>query len=43
MVMLVEPLERALAGVRAAQAEAEAPRTPVLLFSPPARPSPRRA
>lgn len=34
MVMLVEPLERALAAVRAAQAEAAAPRTPVLLFSP---------
>ena len=34
MVMLVEPLERALGAVRAAQAEAAAPRTPVLLFSP---------
>ena len=38
MVMLVEPLERALAGVRAAQAEAQAPRTPVLLFSPAGEP-----
>lgn len=34
MVMLVEPLERALAAVRAAQLEAGAPPTPVLLFSP---------
>jgi tRNA (guanine37-N1)-methyltransferase len=34
MVMLVEPLERALAAVRAAQREAGVPRTPVLLFSP---------
>ncbi|MBA3596378.1 MAG: tRNA (guanosine(37)-N1)-methyltransferase TrmD [Methylibium sp.] len=34
MVMLVEPLERALAAARSAQVEAGAPRTPVLLFSP---------
>jgi tRNA (guanine37-N1)-methyltransferase len=34
MVMLVEPLERALAAVQAAQAEAGRPRTPVVLFSP---------
>ncbi len=34
MVMLVEPLERALAAARTAQREAGAPRTPVLLFSP---------
>jgi tRNA (guanine37-N1)-methyltransferase len=34
MVMLVEPLERALAAVRGAQAESSGPRTPVVLFSP---------
>lgn len=34
MVMLVEPLERALAAVRSAQAEAGGPRTPIVLFSP---------
>lgn len=34
MVMLVEPLERALAAVREAQVQAGAARTPVLLFSP---------
>lgn len=38
MVMLVEPLERALAAVRASQVEARAARTPVLLFSPAGRP-----
>lgn len=38
MVMLVEPLERALTAVRAAQAEAGAPGTPVILFSPAGRP-----
>ena len=34
MVMLVEPLQRALAAVRAAQAQAAEPPTPVILFSP---------
>ena len=34
MVMLVEPLERALAAARAAQDAAGAARTPVILFSP---------
>jgi tRNA (guanine37-N1)-methyltransferase len=34
MVMLAQPLERALAAVRGAQREAGAPRTPVVLFSP---------
>jgi tRNA (guanine37-N1)-methyltransferase len=34
MVMLVQPLERALIAVRAAQAAAEAAPTPVILFSP---------
>ena len=34
MVMLVEPLERALAAARAARAQAGAPAAPVLLFSP---------
>lgn len=34
MVMLVEPLERALTAVRGAQAEADVARTPVVLFSP---------
>jgi tRNA (guanine37-N1)-methyltransferase len=38
MVMLVEPLQRALAALRAAQAEAAAPATPVILFSPAGRP-----
>lgn len=38
MVMLAEPLERALAAVRASQADAGAARTPVLLFSPAGRP-----
>ncbi len=37
MVMLAEPLERALAAVRSSQAEAGAARTPVLLFSPAGR------
>lgn len=34
MVMLAEPLTRALAAVRAAQEQAGQPRTPVILFSP---------
>lgn len=34
MVMLVEPLTRALEAVRAEQLQAGAPRTPVILFSP---------
>ena len=34
MVMLVEPLEKALAAIRASQGGGGAPRTPVLLFSP---------
>jgi tRNA (guanine37-N1)-methyltransferase len=34
MVMLAQPLERALAAVRRSQAEAGAARTPVILFSP---------
>jgi tRNA (guanine37-N1)-methyltransferase len=37
MVMLVEPLERALTAVQAARAEAGAPRGAVLLFSPTGR------
>ncbi|WP_295642462.1 tRNA (guanosine(37)-N1)-methyltransferase TrmD [uncultured Methylibium sp.] len=38
MVMLAEPLERALAAVRTSQIDAGATRTPVLLFSPAGRP-----
>lgn len=38
MVMLVEPLERALAAVRAAQSAAGLAPTPVILFSPTGRP-----
>lgn len=38
MVMLVEPLARALRSVRAEQAEAGLPRTPLILFSPAGRP-----
>lgn len=38
MVMLVEPLERALAAIRADQAETGDPRTPLILFSPAGRP-----
>lgn len=34
MVMLVEPLERALAAIRAERAEAEGARAPVIYFSP---------
>ncbi|HWP20516.1 MAG TPA: tRNA (guanosine(37)-N1)-methyltransferase TrmD [Burkholderiaceae bacterium] len=37
MVMLVEPLERALTAVRAAREEAAAPAAPVVLFSPAGR------
>lgn len=42
MVMLVEPLERALAAVRDDQAAAGAARTPVLLFSPAGAPLTQR-
>ncbi|NBD19645.1 tRNA (guanosine(37)-N1)-methyltransferase TrmD [Aquabacterium fontiphilum] len=38
MVMLVEPLARCLAAIRAEQAASGAPRLPVLLFSPAGRP-----
>ena len=38
MVMLVEPLERALAAVRASQFANGAARTPLILFSPAGRP-----
>lgn len=38
MVMLVEPLERALAAIRADQAQAGDPRSPLILFSPTGRP-----
>jgi tRNA (guanine37-N1)-methyltransferase len=38
MVMLVEPLQRALAAVRTAQQAAGDPATPVILFSPAGRP-----
>lgn len=38
MVMLVEPLERALTAIRKGQAAEGAPRTPVLLFSPAGQP-----
>lgn len=38
MVMLAEPLERALDAARSAQARDGQPRTPVLLFSPAGRP-----
>lgn len=37
MVMLAEPLERALAAIRASQAESGAPATPLVLFTPTGR------